>query len=248
MADGLVAEPNTEDAENAGTEAGDAGKSGAKDDSSGANDAPGGENVAADGGDDGEGGAENGSEGDGKPSGSLIDKAKAAAGMDFTPDPVPEDNLDDLIPEGVEIEDKDALKSYIDLVNGAKSRAEIVKGTLELLSEYNAKSTEAIVEQWNRTTARWQEEVKSDPEIGGENLDRTLAKAYQVIQTYSPDPKGFEEVMTLTGAGNSIHVIRLLAAIADAVPGEAAPVKGQNTQQPASQVERFARMLNEQGT
>ena len=177
--------------------------------------------------------------------GSLLSEGKEAAGLEFAPDPVPEDKLQELIPEGVEIEDQEALKSYLDLVNGAKSRADIVKGTLELLSEYNAKSTEALVEQWNMTTARWQEEVKADPEIGGENLEKTLAKAYQVIQTYSPDPKGFEEVMTLTGAGNSIHVIRLLAAIADAVPGEAAPVSGQNTKTPASQVERFAAMLKE---
>jgi len=168
--------------------------------------------------------------GDGEPKeGGEDDDGEEAPAFDLTP--VEAEKIGDLVPEGFQADDE-ALKDFAELVNKAESREDIVKGSLELLAQHQAKSEEALVEAWNEAQNAWREEVKRDPEIGGEKLEASLAKARTVIETYSPDAKALKELFAVSGAGNSIHMVRFLNAIADALPGEATPVEG--TSQPVT--------------
>ena len=161
--------------------------------------------------------------------------AEGEAGEDaptFDLTPIEAEKIGDLVPEGFQADDE-ALKGFAELVNKAESREDIVKGSLELLAQHQAKSEEALVEAWNEAQNAWRDEVKRDPEIGGEKLEASLAKARTVIEIYSPDAKALKELFAVSGAGNSIHMVRFLNAIADALPGEAKPVQG--TSQPVTQ-------------
>ena len=166
------------------------------------------------------------------------DAGESPAEPEFDLTPVESEKLSELVPEGFEA-DPDALQSFAELVNSAASREDIVRGGLELLAAEQAKSEEALVEEWTKVQNAWREEVRNDPDVGGENFETSLAKARTVIETYAPDAKALKELFATSGAGNSIHMVKFLNAIADALPGDAKPVEG--TPQPVtkSQAERL---------
>jgi len=71
--------------------------------------------------------------------------------------------------------------------------------------------------------------MQNDATVGGAKLDANLAKAQEVINTYADDPAAMKEFLALTGAGNSIHMLKFLLKVSDALPREGAPVQGNPT-------------------
>lgn len=132
------------------------------------------------------------------------------------------------LPEGTEL--NEALASeFLTLLNGAKSRTELAEGLMDMQLKVAAQAEEAMTKAWNDTQETWKKEMEEDPKVGGTQLSANLAKAQEVINTYAENPNAVKELLTLTGAGNSVHMLKLLMAIASAIPGESAPVEGNPT-------------------
>lgn len=132
------------------------------------------------------------------------------------------------LPEGTEL--NEALASeFLTLLNGAKSRTELAEGLMDMQLKVAAQAEEAMTKAWNDTQATWKKEMEEDPKVGGTQLAANLAKAQEVINTYAENPGAVKELLTLTGAGNSVHMLKLLMAISSAIPGESAPVEGNPT-------------------
>jgi len=163
---------------------------------------------------------------------------------DFTPDLISADALDEIVPEGVEITDKEALSKFVDLINNAKSRTEIASGALALMQETFDESQAKFVSQWEEQINTWQAEIRNDKELGGEALGENLAKAQEVLKTYAGDDyDNLIRLMTLTGAGDNVHMIRFLTKVADSVPMEARAVKGDPQQVNGNLAEKFWRQV-----
>lgn len=132
------------------------------------------------------------------------------------------------LPEGSEL--NEALASeFLTLLNGAKSRTELAEGLMDMQLKVAAQAEEAMTKAWNDTQETWKKEMEEDSKVGGTQLSANLAKAQEVINTYAENPNAVKELLTLTGAGNSVHMLKLLMAIASAIPGESAPVEGNPT-------------------
>lgn len=78
-------------------------------------------------------------------------------------------------------------------------------------------STAASIKAFNDLQAGWQNEVKSDPQIGGANFEsKTVPSIAKAIDTFCPDEasrKAFREVVSLTGIGNNPHYVRFMARL-----------------------------------
>jgi hypothetical protein len=77
--------------------------------------------------------------------------------------------------------------------------AEVIKGAQEKLHA-----------EWHEQQGKWQQEVKNDPEIGGQHLDTVKQTVSKLLDNPElSDPK-FREALVFTGAGNNPSVIRTL--------------------------------------
>lgn len=161
---------------------------------------------------------------------SLLDDKKPTE-PEFGADPVASESLKELLPEGFE-PNEPVLNEFVEMINGAKSRADIVQGALKMLGEQQTQAESAIVDEWNETQNKWRDEVKNHPTLGGDKMEESLANALTVVDTYAGDAAAVKELFKLTGAGNSVHMVELLNNIAKAIPGESKPVEG--SQKPTS--------------
>lgn len=87
------------------------------------------------------------------------------------------------------------------------------------LINFDARRTAAIREaaqqQVLEMAKAWEQQTRSDAEIGGDKLTATLADAAKARDMFAPE--GFKELMDQTGLGNHPAMIKLLARIGKAV-------------------------------
>jgi len=91
-------------------------------------------------------------------------------------------------------------------------------GAQELVDFYDRQTKEAMeapYELWADTQQKWVDEMKSDRELGGANLNRTLSVVSRFINAM-PNAKEFKEALNYTGAGNHPAIIRGLYAMGKA--------------------------------
>jgi hypothetical protein len=118
------------------------------------------------------------------------------------------------MPEGLELDDEifgefaalakehsmpqAEAQKYADI--GAKMVQKAQEGTVEHLSS-----------QWTDTLAKWVDEIKTDKEIGGENLPKTLSVAQKALATFGTPE--LRQVLEETGMTNNPALVRCFYAI-----------------------------------
>lgn len=157
------------------------------------------------------------------------------------PQPEPEPfvplSVEDIsFPEGMEVAD-DIRSEFLELVNNqelsAKDRAQAL---IDLQAKAATAASEANSQAFVEQQKTWQEEVKNDPEVGGANFQNTLGTISRLVDEYGS--KELLEVMAATGAGNNVHVIKFLHAVASKVV-EGTPATGVPTSAESSRAERM---------
>lgn len=148
-------------------------------------------------------------------SGDAKPEVAPAASVEAKPlaTPEPFDVAKIKLPEGFERDDA-ALGKFAEIMNNDKldatSRANsLVALQAEVMKGVSERASQAFVE----TQRQWQEEVRSDPSIGGEKLEPALGQIAQMIDTY-PEAAKLREMMVLTGAGNHPQMIKFLHMLA----------------------------------
>jgi len=131
----------------------------------------------------------------------------------------------ELLPEGVEL-DEALATPFLEALNKSNSRAELATNMLAFQDSMAAQISEQMAEQWGSLQREWKAETQAHPTLGGENYAKSLATARNLIETHSENPAALKQMLTLSGAGNSVHLVQLLNALAEHIPGEAEPVKG----------------------
>lgn len=128
------------------------------------------------------------------------------------------------IPEGFEVVDEIRDK-FLDVINDREMSAnDRANALIELQAETIRQASERISEAWTQQRKAWVEEVKADPEIGGDKLEPTMGKISKLLNEFG-DPNLREQVFDITGAGDHPLMIKFLAKVADAL-SEGTPVSG----------------------
>ncbi len=107
----------------------------------------------------------------------------------------------------------------------------------EKAQKYTAMAEEAVkdaysdaykkqYEAWTETMDGWVEEIKSDPEIGGKDLEKNLAGCNSVLNQFAD--KEFREELTTSGFGNNAGLVRMLHRINKATQNDKF-IKGSET-------------------
>lgn len=152
-------------------------------------------------------------------------KEEASAETEYVPL-----TADDItIPEGFEV-DTEMRDAALEVFNNRElSPKEQMQALVDLQLRAVTAASEVSSQAWTDTQEQWKNEVKADPEIGGANLQPTLARVSRLVAEYGPE--GLNEVFDLTGAGNHPLMIKFLSNVASklteggAVSG--APTNGQ---------------------
>lgn len=111
--------------------------------------------------------------------------------------------------------DEATLKDFTALAASKKMSQEEAQGLIDLHVKQLQDVAKAPYKLWSDTQAKWQQEVKADPELGGANYDtKTRPAIAEFIRVFGGDEAGqkaLREAMSFTGAGNNPAVVRALA-------------------------------------
>jgi hypothetical protein len=140
-------------------------------------------------------------------------------------------------PDGVEV-DETLRDEFLAVLN---DRDKPVKEQAQALIDLQVKAAQAASEasskQWGEMQTQWKDEVKADPDIGGEKLQPAIANIGKLIEQYGSTD--LVKVLDFTGAGNNVHMIKFLAGMAEKLT-EGTPTTGTPTNQ---QTDAAARMF-----
>jgi hypothetical protein len=120
------------------------------------------------------------------------------------------------LPEGVSL-DAEAGKAFVDLINNAElAGKDRGQGLLDLHTREIERVAKAISDNqrkvWDDLNAGWKDQLRKDPELGGNRLDTSLSMAKAVIEEHlSPgDAEALLKHVDNNGMGNFPVFIRLL--------------------------------------
>jgi len=126
------------------------------------------------------------------------------------------------IPEGFQV-DEAARDDFVKIANEFKITPQAAEALVGLQAKLVQQSADSSEKAWTDMQTTWRNEVQTHPEIGGEKLEGVLGGIGKLVDQYGS--KELREVMTLTGAGNNVHVVAFLNKIANQL-NEPAPVSG----------------------
>lgn len=125
--------------------------------------------------------------------------------------PKAEPKIEDLkIPEGYKSEDAEAVIAYAK-EHGLDSKA--AQSMLDFKAKALNDAQTAILEQAEVNKATWLEQVKADPHLGGEHMEKTSKIAKAVIDKYATPQ--LKETLNKTGLGNFPDLVRMLVKMGD---------------------------------
>lgn len=132
------------------------------------------------------------------------------------------------LPEGVKADDP-AVKAGIESFKAIAAAAGMSQDDAQKLVDQHFSDLREAANQpyklWEDTQAKWQGEVKADPEIGGTNYEPMKASIAKAIDKFGgKEAAKVREAFNFTGAGNHPEIIRFLSRMAKAVnePGHVA--------------------------
>lgn len=113
----------------------------------------------------------------------------------------PEVTYEFKMPEGIEL-DKEVADEFTTLAK----EAGIAPDKAQRVADLGAKLVQRQIDAHAKTVSTWVEQVKNDPEIGGEKLEENLAIARKAIDVFGS--RELKDVLASTGLGNHPAVVR----------------------------------------
>lgn len=126
----------------------------------------------------------------------------------------PEDYADFTLPDGIEI-DADVMTEFKGLAKELGISQEAAQKLIDLQSSMESKRAESLQQMVADQSQQWADQVKSDPEIGGEHYDKSVQLAVKTIETF-----GSPELRTLlndSGLGNHPELVKFCHRIGKAI-------------------------------
>lgn len=135
------------------------------------------------------------------------------------------------LPEGFSADDA-AMGKFLEITNGAKLGADQVQSLVALQSSLMKQASEAGSKLWEDTQKGWQDEVRADPEIGGQSLDENLSHVAKLIDRFGGEKaQDIRQAFAYTGAGNNPAIVRFMVKVAKEL-SDPAPITGRPSSAP----------------
>lgn len=134
------------------------------------------------------------------------------------------EHLTPVIPEGFTVTDDQSARLVAIINDNKGDLSGTVKGLLSYYTELASEASTALAEQFNGLQTRMQDEVKNDSTFGGEKLPESLRVSKEVATRFGG--ADFLQMLSVTGAGNSLAMVRFLNEVAKFAPAEGKPVTG----------------------
>lgn len=151
-------------------------------------------------------------------------KAKTEADAKLTG--APEAYEDFKLPDGMEM-DADVLGEF----KGLAKELNIPQDKAQKLIDFQTQLANKQAEQYQAAVTKqaqdWAASIKNDPEIGGENYDKSVASAIKVIQSFG-DP-ALTELLNTSGLGNHPALFKFCHRISAAISEDKFVLPGSQT-------------------
>lgn len=129
----------------------------------------------------------------------------ADGGKGNAPTGTPLEGYEFKAPEGVQL-DKAALDGFLPLAKEMGLTAEAA----QKLVDYQAGLMQSQAQSYIDQQAKWQDDIKADPEFGGAKFDESLRQAKAVVEHIGPE---FKDFLNASGMGNHPVIFRALAKL-----------------------------------
>lgn len=131
-------------------------------------------------------------------------------------------------PEGVKA-DKEQLAAYTDILGKNNVPPEVGQALLDQHTAALTKFAEHVSGEqqrvWQETNARWKEEAKADPEIGGAGFETSMKAAARMLELVvkTEEMGAVNQMLEMTGAGNNPLMLKMFVRFAKLLDEPAAP-------------------------
>lgn len=133
------------------------------------------------------------------------------------------------LPDGMEIDAEvmGEFTAFAKELNLPQDKAQKIVDFQAKLASKQADEYQAAVEKQKE---QWMAAVKNDPDLGGENYEKSVASAVKVVQAFgSPE---LREVLTATGLGNNPELFKFVHRISQAISEDKFVMPGSQTAAP----------------
>ena len=138
------------------------------------------------------------------------------------------------LPDGQEI-DADALEVFLPAAKEANLTQDQAQGFVDIMAKAVADAAQDQLETWETTRADWRKAAESDKEVGGERFEATLGLAKKALNKIGTPE--LSEQLDITGMGDHVEVIRLLARVAKIIGDDELNIGGVAGGSPKTQAE-----------
>ena len=145
------------------------------------------------------------------------------------PTGAPEAYTDFTLPEGIDM-DAGTLDAFKGLAKELNIPQEAAQKLIDLQTTMVAKQADEYQKAVVAQGQKWAAEVKSDPELGGENYDKSVASAIKVIQSFG-DP-ALTELLNDSGLGNHPALFKFCHRISAAISEDKFVMPGSQSNAP----------------
>ncbi|MBS7559932.1 hypothetical protein KHO49_16440 [Pseudomonas sp. RC4D1] len=154
-------------------------------------------------------------------------KAKTEADAKLTG--APEAYEDFTLPEGMEM-DTEVLGEFKNLAKELNIPQAKAQQLIDFQSQLATKQAEQYQAAVTKQAQDWAASIKSDPEVGGENYEKSVASAVKVIQSFG-DP-ALTELLNTSGLGNHPALFKFCHRISAAISEDKFVMPGSQTNTP----------------
>lgn len=138
----------------------------------------------------------------------------------------PEAYEDFSLPEGMEM-DADVLGEFKNLAKELNIPQAKAQQLIDFQTQLATKQAEEYQTAVTKQSQEWAASIKNDPEIGGENYDKSVASAIKVIQSFG-DP-ALTELLNQSGLGNHPALFKFCHRISAAISEDKFVLPGSQT-------------------
>ncbi|QKV66474.1 hypothetical protein HUW52_27350 [Pseudomonas sp. 43A] len=126
----------------------------------------------------------------------------------------PEAYADFTLPEGMDL-DSAILGEFKDFAKELNLPQDKAQKIVDFQTKLAAKQAEEYQAAVTKQGEAWATAVKNDPELGGENYDKSVASAVKVIQAFGDD--GLRDLLNNSGLGNHPALFKFCHRVSQAI-------------------------------
>ncbi len=128
------------------------------------------------------------------------------------------------LPDGVKAVDAKLLEGFTPLAKELKLTQEQAQKFVDLHAGAVAQVQDSLVQAFESQTKQWADQVRADPEIGGDKLTETLHFAQKAVRMFGGDE--LAKTLDDLGIGNHPQLVKAFATIGRKISPDSMPAAG----------------------